>query len=208
MIKTKLNLFSELILSKFENCESSIQLSDCDNFISIKGVTDSKNLISITDCVNEFNSKYQDLNIKNTIDMIEYRDSVPKRDRYLIHFDSYPELVEDFYFSTSDFPFGFSNNQGKLLYFYFKMIVEKLPPDYFYKKLSFDIKLSERNEIDFEVFKDFYEDSKIQSVIKDCFDLNIKGIESHLKKMDLENYILNPNTKLFEDFVVEDFIII
>ena len=208
MIKTKLNLFSELILSKFENYESSIQLSDCDNFISIKGVTDSKNLISITDCVNEFNSKYQDLNIKNTIDMIEYRDSVPKRDRYLIHFDCYPELVEDFYFSTSDFPFGFSNNQGKLLYFYFKMIVEKLPPDYFYKKLSFDIKLSERNEIDFEVFKDFYEDSKLQSVIKDCFDLNIKGIESHLKKMDLENYILNPNTKLFEDFVVEDFIII
>ena len=208
MIKTKLNLFSEFILSKLENSNSEIQLSDCTNFISIKGMTDSKELISIKDCVEEFNAKYIDYQIRNTIDLLEYKDTIPVRNKYLFDFTNFSLENNISYFDYSEFPFGFSISQGKLIYFYFRMIVEKLPPDYLYKYLRFNVEVAEKGEINFNLYRDFNEDEKLSSVIRDCFDFNIKSIENIVKKMDLEKLILNPNINMFEEFVVEDFILL
>ncbi len=208
MIKTKLNLFSEFILSKLENSNSEIQLSDCTNFISIKGMTDSKELISIKDCVEEFNAKYIDYQIRNTIDLLEYKDKIPVRNKYQFDFTNFSLENNISYFDYSEFPFGFSISQGKLIYFYFRMIVEKLPPDYLYKYLRFNVEVAEKGEINFNLYRDFNEDEKLSSVIRDCFDFNIKSIENIVKKMDLEKLILNPNINMFEEFVVEDFILL
>lgn len=208
MIKTKLNLFSEFILSKLENSNSEIQLSDCTNFISIKGMTDSKELISIKDCVEEFNAKYIDYQIRNTIDLLEYKDKIPVRNKYQFDFTNFSLENNISYFDYSEFPFGFSISQGKLIYFYFRMIVEKLPPDYLYKYLRFNVEMTEKGEINFNLYRDFNEDEKLSSVIRDCFDFNIKSIENIVKKMDLEKLILNPNINMFEEFVVEDFILL
>lgn len=208
MIKTKLNLFSEFILSKLENSNSEIQLSDCTNFISIKGMTDSKELVSIKDCVEEFNTKYVDYQIRNTIDLLEYKETIPVRTNYRFEFTNIISENNISYFDYSEFPFGFSLSQGKLLYFYFKMIVEKLPSDYIYKCLRFNVEITERGETNFTMYRDFHEDEKLTSIIKDCFDFNIKSIEDIVKKMDLEQFILNPSVNIFEDFIVEDFILL
>lgn len=208
MFSTKLNLFSEFILSKIGDFDSELQLCDCKNFIIIKGYTTSKNLISFKELTDDFNRKYCDYKIENTIDLLEYVNELSPKNNYTFNFENTNKELNNIFFKLSEFPYGFSMNQGKLLYFYFKFIVEKLPPNYFFKKITFEVNIDEKKKIDFLVYRDMELDENIVSLIKDCFSFNIGEIKDTIKKMDLEKFILNPQVKIFEEFKVEDFILI
>jgi hypothetical protein len=208
MIEIKLNLFSEFILNKFNGLDTEIQLCDCGNFTLVKGQTKSDVIVSIKDCAEEFSEKFKEYQIKNTIDLIEYKNSIENRTEFCFSYKKNDKLKNTFYYNFSSFPYGFSMNQGKLLFFYFHLIYEKLPSNYLYEELYFDVNIDENNKVLFKVIKDNQEDENMKSLIEDCFSFNLKEIEEYIKEMDLEKLILNPNHKLFSDFNIEDFILL
>jgi hypothetical protein len=74
------NLFADFILSKIPQTEDTvISISDCKNFIVIKGQTSHKEILDINSISTEFNEKYNPkFPISHTIDLIEYGIRLPK----------------------------------------------------------------------------------------------------------------------------------
>lgn len=192
MIK-KENLFAEFLLKKFaEESETNLQVCTCENFSIIKGYTTSPDVLPINKIIDEFNEKYPDHTFKNTIDLIDYKDSLETKETISFTFShKFPELHSTF-FSVSDFPFGCSSFD-KTLYFYFKCIFEKIPTEYPFDWINFKITKIDKFNIDFEISDNYDSDSdgKLKSLILDSFDFNLEKFYLDLKKMDLENYILN-----------------
>ena len=72
------NLFADYILSKFDKTKNTIiQVTDCQTFVVINGLTTSDKFIDLnnlkTDFKNEFNELYRSLEIKdiNIIDIVK-----------------------------------------------------------------------------------------------------------------------------------------
>jgi hypothetical protein len=206
----KLNLLSEFILKKYKSKDTLLEICDCQNFIIVKGFTTESEVIPLNSVVSEFSQKYEQYPIKSTIDLIEYKSDLSSPKKFKFFFGKKLHK-EDSLFSTSEFPYGYSNNQGKLLYFYFKHIVDRIPTNYPFTWIIFNVEVSEKNEIDFTIEDDYLNNNGdiLKSAILDCFDFNLTVFESILNKMDLEKYILNPSEEtLLDDISVNDFIII
>ena len=206
----KLNLLSEFILKKYKSKDTLVEICDCQNFIIVKGFTTESEVIPLNSVVSEFSQKYEQYPIKSTIDLIEYKSDLSSPKKFKFFFGQKLHK-EDSLFSTSEFPYGYSNSQGKLLYFYFKHIVDKIPTNYPFNWIIFNVEVSEKNEIDFTIEDDYLNNNGdiLKSAILDCFDFNLTDFESILNKMDLEKYILNPSEEtLLDDISVNDFIII
>jgi len=206
----KLNLLSEFILKKYKSKDTLVEICDCQNFIIVKGFTTESEVISLNSVVSEFSQKYEQYPIKSTIDLIEYKSDLSSPKKFKFFFGKKLHK-EDSLFSTSEFPYGYSNNQGKLLYFYFKHIVDRIPTNYPFTWIIFNVEVSEKNEIDFTIEDDYLNNNEdiLKSAILDCFDFNLTDFESILNKMDLEKYILNPSEEtLLDSISVSDFIII
>lgn len=191
----KENLFAEFLLKKFnEGSETNLQICTCENFSIIKGETTSPDVLPINKIVEEFNEKYIEHTFRNTIDLIDYKDVIETKDTISFTFShKFPELNSTF-FSVSEFPFGCSSFD-KTLYFYFKCIFEKIPTEYPFDWINFKITKIDKFNIEFEISDNYHSDSegKLKSLILDSFDFNLEKFHLDLKKMDLENYILNPN---------------
>jgi hypothetical protein len=206
----KLNLLSEFILKKYKSKDTLVEICDCQNFIIVKGFTTESEVIPLNSVVSEFSQKYEQYPIKSTIDLIEYKSDLSSPKKFKFFFGKKLHK-EDSLFSTSEFPYGYSNNQGKLLYFYFKHIVDRIPTNYPFTWIIFNVEVSEKNEIDFTIEDDYLNNNGdiLKSAILDCFDFNLTVFESILNKMDLEKSILNPSEEtLLDSISVSDFIII
>lgn len=206
----KLNLLSEFILKKYKSKDTLLEICDCQNFIIVKGFTTESEVIPLNSVVSEFSQKYEQYPIKSTIDLIEYKSDLSSPKKFKFFFGKKLHK-EDSLFSTSEFPYGYSNNQGKLLYFYFKHIVDRIPTNYPFTWIIFNVEVSEKNEIDFTIEDDYLNNNGdiLKSAILDCFDFNLTDFEYILNKMDLEKYILNPSEEtLLDSISVSDFIII
>jgi hypothetical protein len=206
----KLNLLSEFILKKYKSKDTLVEICDCQNFIIVKGFTTESEVIPLNSVVSEFSQKYEQYPIKSTIDLIEYKSDLSSPKKFKLFFGQKLHK-EDSLFSTSEFPYGYSNSQGKLLYFYFKHIVDRIPTNYPFTWIIFNVEVSEKNEIDFTIEDDYLNNNGdiLKSAILDCFDFNLTVFESILNKMDLEKYILNPSEEtLLDSISVSDFIII
>lgn len=208
------SLFAEFILSKIEKkYNSKIEICSCINFTIVKGETESEEILSIQKISEEFSEKNPDFKIKNTIDLLEYKSKLDSNFDYTFTFykDSIPEIDTSNYFKLSLFPFGYSWNEGKSLYFYFKHITNKIPTSYPFNWITYKIKISELGKIDFDIEDDYInnQDNVLKSVILDVFNFNISEFEFEAKKMDLEQMILNPShhEQILEK-PVPDFIII
>jgi len=206
----KLNLLSEFILKKYESKHTFVEVCDCQNFIIVKGFTTETEVIPLNSVVEEFSQKYEKYRIKSTIDLIEYKSELSSPKKFTFFFGK--ELHEEVsLFNISKFPYGYSNNQGKLLYFYFKHIVDRIPSNYPFTWIKFNVEISDKTEIDFTIEDDYLNNDNdiLKSAILDSFDFNLTEFETILNKMDLEKYILNPSDKtLLDDISVSDFIII
>jgi hypothetical protein len=209
-MEKKLNLLSEFILKKYDSKETFVEICDCQNFIIVKGFTTETEVISLNSVVEEFSQKYKQYPIKSTIDLIEYKSDLSSPKKFTFFFGK--ELHEGVsLFTTSKFPYGHSNNQGKLLYFYFKHIVDRIPSSYPFTWIKFNIEVSDKDEINFTIEDDYLNnnDDVLKSAILDSFNFNLTEFESILNKMDLEKHILNPSDiTLLDSISVSDFIII
>lgn len=190
----KENLFAEFLLKKFqENSETKLQVCSCDNFSVIKGETTSSDVLSVNKIAEEFSEKYPEHAIKNTIDLIDYKEKLEPSESLNLCFRKHNIFEHTQYFSFSDFPFG-NSTIDRTIYFYFKSIFEKIPPTYPFDWIEFRIKKLEKFNLDFEIVDNYNSDygGSLKSSILDSFDFNLERLNSVIKKMDLETYVLNP----------------
>jgi hypothetical protein len=209
-MEKKLNLLAEFILKKYKSDQTLIEICDCENFIVVKGFSTEPEVISLSSVVSEFSEKYEQFSINRTIDLIEYKSDLSSPKKFTFFFSKEYNNSSNL-FNFSQFPYGYSNGQGKLLYFYFKHIVDRIPSSYPFTWIKFNVQISKENEIDFTVEDDYLNNNNnvLKSAILDCFDFNLIEFESILNKMDLEKYILNPSEQpQLDNISVKDFIII
>lgn len=111
----------------------------------------------------------------------------------------------------SEFPHGYSLNQGRLLYYYGKHIFYNIPSSYPVSTLVFEMstKKDESGEQIFLVKNKLNEvDNVLTSAILDVFDFNMSSLEQDIKKVDWFIEITNPLEDY--DFLkkrIKDFII-
>lgn len=218
------NLFADFILSKIPHTEDTIiSISDCKNFIVIKGQTTHKEILDINSLSTEFNEKYKPSNkISHTIDLIEYGVKLPtvkelsftlhKSDNCSYHksqitkflesdnsysFEYQPiEFDDDQLIITSEFPHGYSLNQGRLIYLYGKHIFYSIPLNYPISTISFNLSTekNEEGENIISIYNSFKEseDETLRSAILDVFDFDMSSINSEMKKVDWSIELTNP----------------
>jgi hypothetical protein len=190
------------------NLNTRIQVSSCENFSVVKGETNSKEILNLNDILEKFYTKYTSLErkVKNIIDLIEYGKEIKNLSKQTFTYSNSKNCrmvikdEDDHYFSRSYFPYGFSLNQNRSLYYYFKNIVYNIPTSYPFTKIKFLITIDEE-KIDFEIEDDYLnnEDNCLKSSILDSFDFNYKKLELDLKGFDL-------STELFETEIEIDVI--
>lgn len=219
-----INLFSDYLLTKIPHTEESIfSVADCKNFIIIKGKTSHKEILDISSITKEFNEKYEpETPISHTIDLIEYdrKLSKVKNLEFILHksencsyhktqieqfllnessfdFNCYPsEVSDDKLIVTSEFPHGYSLNQGRLIYLYGKHIFYSIPTNYTDSSIIFNLSLNKNDDNDniisiFNVDKKS-EDETLKSAILDVFDFNMSWLSSEMKKVDWSIELTNP----------------
>lgn len=203
-----------------------IKVIDCINFYVIKGKTTSKEVLDIPTILGEFTSKYSDqlngIKLSHTIDLIEYDVKLPSKNEYNFVFhnsnncsyhhtqidlfvkekSSYDfnlintEVTDDDMTFTSEFPHGYSLDQGRLLYYYGKHIYYSIPPNYPVNSLVFNMN-TERNEDGEPIFsiKNLSSnkvDKTLTSAVLDVFDFDLNPLKNEIKKVDWSLELLNP----------------
>jgi hypothetical protein len=219
---------------------SVIQVVDCENFMVIKGKTTHKEPLNLSELIDSFNSTFSIfLNenfIKNIIDLIEYDVELKVKDKLKYSYfnsescsynykqcDAYKldksfsydkdinQIGDDTYLTvSSEFPHGYSLDQGRILYYYGKYIVYNIPPNNPFTKLTLELSNDKENFL-FNVYDDMYEDfdEKLKSAILDSFDFDYSVLMKEIKKVDWSFELTNP----LEDFeclkqIKKDFLII
>jgi len=215
--KTTLNLYVNFLLESLpSNVESFFEVCDCRNFVVVKGETSHTEVLNLIDLNKKFEEKYPETKLKGTIDLINYNVSFEPKKTYEFIFYNTPNLkltdnTNHSLFTLSDFPWGSSWSEGKLLYFYFKLITYKIPSTYLFDWIKYKVEINSNNEVDFTIEDNFINNQNdvLKSAILDCFDFNLHEFETQAKKMDLEQLILNPfNKESILDISVKDFIIV
>jgi len=215
--KTTLNLYVNFLLESLpSNVESFFEVCDCSNFVVVKGETSHTEVLNLIDLNKKFEEKYPETKLKGTIDLINYNVSFEPKKTYEFIFYNTPNLkltddTNHSLFKLSDFPWGSSWSEGKLLYFYFKLITYKIPSTYLFDWIKYKVEINSNNEVDFRIEDNFINNQNdvLKSAILDCFDFNLHEFETQAKKMDLEQLILNPfNKESILDISVKDFIIV
>lgn len=110
----------------------------------------------------------------------------------------------------SEFPHGYSLNQGRLLYYYGKHIFYSIPTTYPVSSLVFELstKKDDSNEQVFSVKNNSGTDEVLTSAILDVFDFDMSWLENEIKKVDWYIEITNPLEdydflkKKIKDFVI------
>jgi hypothetical protein len=214
--KTTLNLYVNFLIDNLPSeIDSYFEVCDSQNFIVVKGNTTHTEVLNLNTINRKFEEKYPNLKLKNTIDLINYDVKFKNEKNYNFIFynklDSKLDHNTNSSFIISDFPWGNSWSQGKLLYFYFKFITSKIPTNYIFDWISFNVSVDSENKIDFTIKDNFMGQSNevLKSAILDCFDFNLHDFKKVAEKMDLENIILNPSfEENFSEISVSDFIIL
>jgi len=219
-----INLFSDFLLTKVPHTEESIfSVADCKNFIIIKGKTSYKEILDISSITKEFNEKYEpETPISHTIDLIEYdcKLSKVKNLEFILHksencsyhktqinkflsnefsfdFSCFPsEVSDEELIVVSEFPHGYSLNQGRIIYLYGKHIFYNIPTNYTDSSLIFNLSLDKDDDNDniisiFNIDKNS-EDETLKSAILDVFDFDMSWLSSEMKKVDWSVELTNP----------------
>jgi hypothetical protein len=185
------NLFADFILSKIGlDSTTKIQVTDCLNFYTINGETNSNVVININDILDEFNKRFEpflgDAKIEKTIDMIEYYHNLtPTKKLKFKFFDSTnniyskemlnnleDEVIES-YIYTSTFPYGHSYNMGRTLLYKMKNIAYNVFKTGYIKWVELNLNLNKKDDYILEVDHNSktFKDERIKSAILDVFDL-------------------------------------
>ena len=194
----KENLFSEFILNKFDvKYKTRIQVCVCENFTIIKGETESEDVISVKDLTSEFSKEYEEFEIKNTFDLINYKEKVESLTKISLIFSEVPNIENLNYFQVSSFPFGCPIEE-KAVFLLFENITQIIPSVYPYNWIKFDVLIDENNQIDFQVFDDYInnENDVLRSAILDSVNLNLEYYVEQLKKLE-SNFLFEERNNIF-----------
>lgn len=206
--------------------ESIIKVVDCTNFLIIKGKTTHTDVLDLVTLTSEFEEKFSttlgDIKVTHTIDLLEYGCKIPHQDTlsHTYHFSdncsysqkqidlfnsedcSYdfnfvPKKIEDSQLVlVSEFPHGYSLNQGRLLYYYGKHLFYSVPSTYPYYPLTFNLTTlkDEDGENQFSVYSPYLntDDDRLKSAILDVFDFDMSWLNVEMKKVDWSIELTNP----------------
>ena len=207
------------------NIPTQISVVDFDNFIVVKGKTKSKEIINLSELSSEFEKKFEaslgDYKIKNIIDLIDYEMEMKdvesltytffntencsyqhkQIEKFFSNENSWDyefipkKINENSLYFTSEFPHGFSMNQGRLLFYFSKRIFYSIPPTYPITTLTFEVNTTQGDFIKvFDNFSNSY-DHTLQSAILDCVNLNLEKFEKDLEDLDVFRELLDPTNE-------------
>lgn len=210
---SKSNLFADFICQKIGmNIKSIIQVADCDNFLVVRGLTESKEILDLNEIKESFLTKFNffvnEKKLLNTIDLIDYGVKLETPNKKSLHFfntkscsispmeieflENEKNKADEELIISSSFPFGYSWEMGRKLYYYGKHIVYNLPTETLFTEIHLTIP-SENPELNFEIDGELkYPIDSLKSAILDCFDFNFDWMENEIKKVDLNDEITNP----------------
>lgn len=201
---------------------SKIVVLDVENFFIVKGKTSSKDILNLSEVMTEFQEKYSDylneIEIFKTIDLIQYdiklfdtevithcffntencsyqsnQIELYKKSNDSVEYDSIPlRISEEELCYVSEFPHGYSLDQGRLLYYFMKKIFYSLPSNY--PIVSLTMRIDKNKEEFIEVFDNFSQsnDSVIESAILDSVSLNLEKLEKVVTGLEFDRELLNP----------------
>jgi len=206
--------------------QSIIKVIDCTNFFVIKGKTTYNEVLDISTLTSEFEKKYKsiikDVKISHSIDLIEYgvdmsstseithtyyfTDNCSYNQKQIDLFKSedctytneyVPKKITDEELVTvSEFPHGYSLDQGRLLYYYGKHIFYSIPSDYSTQSLTFNLTTLKDEDGDnlLKVFNPYLgtNDDRLISAILDVFDFDMSWLSTEMKKVDWSIELTNP----------------
>jgi len=164
-----------------------------------------------------------EIKLSHTIDLIEYESKISKLTSSVFTFhdnhkncsyhpsqiQSYsvdPNKSYDFDFVVkeisenqnfifcSEFPHGYSLNQGRLLYYYGKHIFYNIPS--VHNKNTFTFHMSTEKGIDgdqmFYIIHNQFKEERLTSAVLDMFDFDMTWLETQIKKVDWSVELTNP----------------
>ena len=210
------NLFADYILSKFDKNENTIiQVTDCENFVIINGQTTSSNVLDLNEIKYEFSEWFDDLlssiGMKdiNLIDIIKYKQDIPDFSKGWIdvnkslYVDTYEPISE--INISSEFPYGHSLGCGRGMYYYshyiFNHMYSLLGVDQLYFRYSNQLDENEDYKIKV-VSKSSINNSKIESLVLDVFDMDLTEFKEILSNYQLFDDITDSNSQ--KPYLVQD----
>ena len=202
------NLFADFILSKINKTEKSIiQVTDCGAFMVVNGLTTSNEFLDINEIKNEFKETFKDILKElemsdiNTIDVIRYDQEINTINKGWVMVnknvfveDPEPNISE--ISITSEFPYGYSLDCGRINTYYSHYIMNHMYSLLGVDEVSFYFTTEEDSNEDFKirVVSDSTIDKKsIKSLILDVFDFNMDLFKEQLSDYNLIDDILSPD---------------
>jgi hypothetical protein len=210
------NLFSDYILSKFEKQENTIiQVTDCETFVVVNGVTTSSKEINFNELKYEFIESFKDLfeslEIKdiNVIDIIKYEQKLEEFKKGWISVNKSLYVSEEDPISdisvSSEFPYGHSLGCGRGMYYYSHYIFNHMYYLLGVNDLYFFYTTEMNDDEDYKI--KITSDSKLQKktikdLVLDVFDMDLTDFNQRLQSYEFMNDILNPDSP--KPYLVQD----
>ena len=203
---------------------SVIQVIDLINFVVVKGKTNIDKVLNLEKVIDEYNEKYKkylgDYKVVNTIDLIEYSSSLKEVTKLTltlhntkkgdfhykqIEFYNNSKKTNDYNFCVkeiksdelsyiSEFPNGFSFDQGKSLYYLIKKMFYQIPSNYMMTTLTITVDETKKGDGYLDVYNNGLgnDDEVLKSAILDSFTYTKEDIINQMKKVDCNFDLLNP----------------
>jgi hypothetical protein len=200
------NLLADFILTRIDKKENSIiQVTDCESFMVIHGQTTSKEVLDLekikTDFFEWFKDILDEVGIKkiNTLDVIRYGEEINNIEKgwVLINKDVFTEVEEPVHqlSISSEFPYGYSLNCGRLMTYYSHYIFNHMYNLMGVDELKFYFtKEEDKNEdLKIKIVSDSrYSKEEIKSLVLDVFSFDLEEFKEYVKDYDLLQDILFP----------------
>jgi hypothetical protein len=200
------NLLADFILTRIDKKENSIiQVTDCESFFVINGQTTSETVLDIEKIKTDFSEWFGDILKEvgiekiNTIDLIRYGQEINNIEKGWVNvnkdlFVDEPEPIYEIAV-TSEFPYGYSLNCGRLMTYYSHYIFNHMYSllNVYEVKFYFTKEMDVHEDLKIKVVSDSrIKQHSIKSLILDVFSFDLKEFEEKIKDYDLLQDILFP----------------
>jgi len=200
------NLLADFILTRIDKKENSIiQVTDCETFFVINGQTTSETILDIekikTDFSEWFGDILKDVGIEklNTIDVIRYGQEINNIEKGWISvnkevFVEEPEPIYELAI-TSEFPYGYSLNCGRLMTYYSHYIFNHMYSLMGTDEVKFYFTKEEDEDEDLKikiVSNSRYNKDIVKSLVLDVFSFDLTEFNEYVKDYDIMQDILFP----------------
>jgi hypothetical protein len=197
------NFFAEYMVEEISQNgkhDTMISVSDCESLILIKGFTKREDIIDVKDIINKFISKYSseftftNLQKINTLDIVSFNEEKKFKERKLtFHFERDVQLpkfdinVVNTPIVSSEFPYGYSKNYLKNLYFYLEYIVYNIQDHFGYTFIELTVEENNGGGVKISdiLSNSVYPPTVLKSIIYDNFEMNVSEINELIKEQDL-----------------------